>query len=177
MTKLVPSTDFLNEARWYVVYSHPRKEPIASINLERQGFRVFMPRMMRTTRHARRTRQELRPMFPRYLFVSLSLAVQRWRPILGTSGVSGLVMDGDRPRPLPHGIVEELILTSEGCGGNELFKCTVGTPVHFLSGPFADKIGRLAGMKDAERVGVLLEILGAEREVVVKASQLRPVGV
>jgi transcription antitermination factor NusG len=48
----------------------------------------------------------------------------------------------------------------------------LGGRVRFLTGPFEDRLGRLVELGDSERVTVLLEILGAEREVVVASGQL-----
>ena len=53
----------------------------------------------------------------------------------------------------------------------------MGQNARFLTGPFADKIGRLVILDDADRVAVLLEILGAERQIAVAPESLMPVAV
>ena len=103
--------------RWYVVHSQPRREQIAAGHLAEQGYTVHLPTLRREIRHARRRRVVARPLFPRYLFVAVDVAAERWRPILGTRGVSALMMDGERPRPAPPGVVEALIAASDGQGG------------------------------------------------------------
>ncbi len=143
--------------RWYVVQSQPRKELHAGRNLENQGFGSFLPRFQRTIRHARRTRTELAPLFPRYLFVSLDLGRDRWRSVHGTFGVARLVTDGAWPIPVPSGLVEELIATTERFGAIDLKdSLTPGGSVRFLNGPFAETIGRLLHLDDAGRARVLL---------------------
>jgi transcription antitermination factor NusG len=162
--------------RWYVVTAQPHKETFAAANLRRQGFEVHLPQVARVVRHARSTRRVLRPLFPRYLFIRLDLATERWRPVLGTFGVSTLIMDGDRPRPAPVGVVESFIEAADGSGGFDFRgRLRVGETVRFLTGPFADRLGRLVDMCDRERVGVLLEILGSERVVMVESIGLVPV--
>ena len=152
--------------RWFVVQTQPRREDLGARNLTRQGFRVFLPQFTRTVRHARRTRTVRRPLFPGYAFVTLDLEVDRWRSVLGTYGVSTLVMQGDRPRPVLAGVVEGLIDAANATDGLDFARgLSVGCSVRFLSGPFAERIGELVEMSDAERVGVLLEFLGAERVV------------
>lgn len=162
--------------RWYVVQSQPHKELRAGMNLENQGFRSFLPRLRKTTRHARRTSTLLAPLFPRYLFVSLDLGRDRWRSVYGTFGVSRLVTSGAWPTPVPPGLVEELVAVAERCGAIDLRDAlTPGDRVRFLTGPFADMIGRLVHLDDAGRARVLLEMLGSEREVSAGSETLAPV--
>ncbi|MFP4360185.1 MAG: transcription termination/antitermination protein NusG [Alphaproteobacteria bacterium] len=161
--------------RWFVVRSAPRKELYAAQNLANQGFRPFLPRLERTVRHARRTRTVHAALFPRYLFVALDLERQRWRSIFGTFGVSGLVMDGERPRPVPAGVVEELAAAADAAGAiGFAHTLRVGDHVRFLKGPFAEMIGRLVEMDERGRVRVLLEILGGERVVAATPDALVP---
>lgn len=157
--------------RWYVVQTHARKEPLAAANLARQGFELHFPQICRVVHHARRVREVQRPLFPGYLFVALDLARDRWRPVQSTFGVRSIIMDGDRPRAVPIGLVESMIAGAASGYRDEL---AVGDEVRFLSGPFADRLGRLLEMDAAGRVRVLLEILGAEREVAAEAAVLLP---
>jgi transcriptional antiterminator RfaH len=175
---LLRETEFPEGPRWYVVQSRPHKELYAAANLRNQAFRTFIPQIGKTVRHSRRTKTILAPLFPRYLFVSLDIARDRWRSVRSTFGVSSLVMDGDRPRPAPRGLVEQLIATTSGTGGVDFRgRLTPGQSVRFLTGPFADKIGRLVRLDDADRVAVLLEILGSERQITVAPEALMPVAV
>ncbi len=162
--------------RWFVVQSQPRKELYASANLENQGFPTFTPRLRRTVRHARRLKAVQVALFPRYLFISLDLSRDRWRSVNGTFGVSRVVTDGSMPAPVPSGLVEGLIAAANGDGVIAFSAPLVpGEQVRLLEGPFADQIGHLVALDDAGRARVLLEILGAEREVRVSSSVLAPV--
>ena len=162
--------------RWYVVQSRPHKEFYASKNLLNQEFRTFVPQISKTVRHSRRTKTVLAPLFPRYFFVLLDLSRDRWRSVRGTFGVSCLVMDGDRPRPTPQGLVEQLIATTSETNGVDFRdRLALGQNVRFLKGPFAEKIGRLVSLEKADRVAVLLEMLGSEREIAVAPEILMPV--
>lgn len=162
--------------RWFVVQCQPRKETFAQTNLERQAFRSFLPRVRKTVRHARRTRETLAPLFPRYLFVSLDLGRERWRSVYGTFGVSRLVTDGRWPAPVPEGLVEDLVAATEEVGAIEFSAALKpGEQVRFLTGPFAETIGRLVRLDDAGRARVLLELLGSEREISAAAASLAPV--
>ena len=162
--------------RWFVVQRQPGKELYASAYLENQGFVTFRPRLRRTVSHARRLKTVLAALFPRYLFVSLDLLRDRWRSVNGAFGFSCLVTDGNLLAPVPRGLVETLIETTDGTGtvalGAPLTPSEDAGPLH---GPFADQIGRLLSLDAAGRARVLLEILGAEREVSVDLAALAPV--
>jgi transcriptional antiterminator RfaH len=161
--------------RWYVAQSQPHKELYAADNLGRLGFETFTPRLARTVRHARKTRRVLRPLFPRYLFVSLDLARDRWRSACGAFGVAALIMDGERPKPVPRGVVETFAAAADGKGGFDFSqRLVVGEEVRFVAGPFADTVGHLVEMDAAGRVAVLLEIMGAARVVSAAAVNLLP---
>ena len=175
---LLQAVEGAGAPRWYVVQSRPHKELYAAANLRNQAFRTFIPQIGKTVRHSRRTKTILAPLFPRYLFVSLDLSRDRWRAVRGTFGVSCLVMDGDRPRPVPQGLVEQLIAaTGETNGVDFRGRLVPGQNVRFLTGAFAERIGRLVSLEDADRVEVLLEILGSERQVAVSPEILMPVAV
>jgi transcriptional antiterminator RfaH len=87
-------------------------------HLSRQGFRSFLPRYLKTVRHARKLRTVNAPIFPRYLFVALNLERDRWRSVNGTTGITNLFMAHDRPVPVPDGIVETLIRSADKSGGS-----------------------------------------------------------
>jgi len=163
--------------RWYVVQSKPHKETYASQNLANQGYRVFLPKLRKTVRHARRTYRVERALFPRYLFVSLNLSRDAWRSVIGTFGVSQLICDGEWPLPVPNGFVENMADAVDAAGVVNLTPTLVaGSGVQLLDGPFAGQFGRLLSLDDAGRAQVLLQILGAEREIAVSAAMLAPGG-
>jgi transcriptional antiterminator RfaH len=161
--------------RWYVVHTQPQNETRAEINLRRQGFTTYLPRYLRTRRHARRTETVARPLFPRYIFVDLNLARDRWRAIQSTFGVSNLVFAGDTPLPMPDGIVDQIRLREGGDGF-----VTLGLPagigpgsrVRLMDGVFADSKGVLERIADNRRVAILLELLGREVRVFVPAASI-----
>jgi transcription elongation factor/antiterminator RfaH len=147
--------------RWYVVNTLPHCEFKAKRQLENQGFRVFFPQRLKTVRHARKFSNVKAPFFPRYIFVELDLSVHRWRSVNGTFGVSSLVMQGDRPHPVPRGIVETMIASVDGKDILR-FERTLqkGSEVRLIAGPFAEQLGILDRLDDSGRIHVLLNIMG-----------------
>lgn len=171
----MPSEDWARRdhgvSRWCVVYTQPHRELRASAHLRNQGFRTFLPLHRKTVRHARQFRTALSPLFPRYMFVSIEVGVDQWSKIRGTFGVSHLMMDGDRPRSVPHGVVESLLDLSDSGGVISLGPAMMpGQMVRVATGPFAGLVGKLSALDDDGRVKILLDVLGAE--VLVSAQRV-----
>ena len=93
---------------WYAVHTHAGAEATAVLHLERQGFSAYLPRYQKRRRHARKTEMVLAPLFPRYLFVWVDIAKQRWQAIHSTVGVRYLICGDTGPLQVPEEIVEEL---------------------------------------------------------------------
>ena len=89
-TPIEPLSRDIAPVRWYVTKTHPNGEQKASFHLQRQGFDVYLPRYLRRVSHARRISWQPRPLFPTYLFVSITGPDQRWRAINSTVGVAHL---------------------------------------------------------------------------------------
>jgi transcriptional antiterminator RfaH len=161
--------------RWYVVHTQAQGEARAEFNLRRQGFTTYLPRYLRTRRHARRTDTVARPLFPRYLFVALDMARDRWRSIQSSFGVSNLLAVGNDPLPLPEGVMDQIRAREDGAGLVQLGLppgIRPGSPVRLLDGMFTDYRGEFERSADAHRVTVLLELLGRHVRVCVPAASV-----
>jgi transcriptional antiterminator RfaH len=148
--------------RWFVVHTRAAHEERAAHHLAYQGFEAYLPRYRKRRRHARRVQEVLRPLFPRYLFVRLNLDAERWRSINGTFGVTHLICHGNRPAPVPDGVVEAIVARELCPGIVELDppKFRPGDRVRIEEGVLADRIGLFVEMADAKRVVLLLDLMG-----------------
>lgn len=161
--------------QWYVVQSQPNAEFKAIAHLNRQGFGTYLPRYLKRRRHARRVDVVAAPLFPRYLFVAVDLAAQRWRSIFSTVGVSSLVCNGDIPSPVPDHIIASLKGREDAAGFvclDRRPKFRAGDKIQVLNGAFADCSGLFEGMKDSDRVAILLDLLGRKVRVTVDAESV-----
>jgi len=157
-------------SQWYVVHTHPRSEEIASRNLARQGFDVFLPRYLRRRSHARRVENVAAPLFPRYIFVAVDLERARWRAISSTIGVNHLVCCGDAPVPVPVGIVEGIRERMDMNGYVQMRPPVAfrpGEAVQVTAGPLADQVGFFECSVDEDRIILLFNILGRKLKVKV----------
>lgn len=156
--------------RWYVVQSQPNAELKAIAHLNRQGFATYLPRYMKRRRHARRVEHVPAPLFPRYLFVGIDIAAQRWRSVFSTVGVSRLVCNGEMPTPIAEEVINGLKMREDESGLVRLQlrpNFDAGDVVRVLDGVFADCLGLYEGMRDSDRVAILLDLLGRKVRVTV----------
>jgi transcription elongation factor/antiterminator RfaH len=148
--------------RWYVVHARPHQERRAEANLARQGFRVWLPVMERSRRHARRIETVRSALFPGYLFVELDIERAAWRAINGTFGVRRLLADGLYPQALP----EDFIAALRGAVGTDGLSTAApadlrpGDAVRITAGPFTECAALVLRLAPGERVEVLLDVLG-----------------
>ena len=161
------------DARWYVVQTQVNGEAKAAQNLLRQGFDIYLPRYLKRRRHARKVDFVARPLFPRYMFVAIDMATQRWRSIQSTFGVSRLVCNGDDPALVPEGVVRALRAREDDKGFVKMDARPAFAPgdkVRVLAGAFMDSAGLFNGLADHDRVSILLDMLGRKVRVLLDAD-------
>jgi transcriptional antiterminator RfaH len=153
---------------WFVVYTQPRREDLASEHLARQGFDAYFPRYHKSRSHARRHDVVSSPLFPRYIFVGFDVMSAPWRSIRSTRGVIDLVRNGIDPVPVPEGTVEDIKAREDEAGyvvlGRHL-NLLRGDKFRIDSGPFASYEAIFESKKDEARVIALLSLLGREVSV------------
>ena len=152
--------------RWYAVALKPHADALARDQLERQGFQVYAPTLVRTVRHARQFRTKEVPLFPGYLFVRIDLAETRWRTVNGTRGVRRFLMAGDLPAPVPDQVVAALRGEGEAA-------ISVGGAIEIVAGPLTGLRGQLERLDNGARVAVLIELLQGPVAVTLPRESVR----
>lgn len=164
--------------RWYCVQTNPRQERAARGWIGEQGFEVFLPEYLREDRKAvgGKVRRSRIPtvLFPNYLFVRFDRDDKRglWRNINVTRGVVRLLatMEG-APIPVPTALVDELLNSVDGgylqvTDETKPIRYRKGQYLRVVDGALEGFVGLYVG-SDRQRVGILLEIMGAVREVFI----------
>jgi len=160
---------------WTVVNTQPHREQIALENLARQAFKAYCPMMRTRVRHARRTQEVLRPLFPGYLFVRVNADLQRWRPILSTYGVRTLVCCRDRPSFLDDRFVEGLQAREiDGAIVRPARPYEPGQQVKIAGGAFDGLVATILEMDEKERLVVLMDLLNRPTKVRVGTHGVIP---
>lgn len=164
----------IGSASWYAAFTHVHAEARAALNLAHQGYSVFFPRYRKRRSHARKIETVPAPLFPRYVFVQIDAAVQRWRSIGSTVGVAHLVCHGDSPAVVPDRVIAELRSREDAQGLLILNKPTfaAGGKIRVRYGAFCNSLGLFEGMTAQERVTVLLELLGRRVRVAMDAEAI-----
>ncbi|MFG6562299.1 transcription termination/antitermination protein NusG [Sulfitobacter sp. 1A15299] len=146
---------------WFVAQLRPHGLAQARVHLKRQGFETFSPVLLHQSRALSSKRNEERPLFPGYLFVNFDPNQFGWSAINSTRGVSRLVLnDLRRPRPLPDELIRAL---QNRCDPEKAYDdLAVGDRVRLVTGPFAELVTKIESLPSAERVGVLIDVMGRE---------------
>jgi transcriptional antiterminator RfaH len=163
---------------WYLIHTKPRQEKIALENLERQGYRCYLPLYRKEKLLRRVLTVSDEPLFPRYLFINLGdgESDQSWRPIRSTKGVSRMVVFGNEPAKADDALIDLLKQQEESLQGQPDTFFKPGEVVKFTVGPFAGIEG-IYQMADGERrVMVLIELLSKLVAMRIDPALLRKAG-
>ena len=162
--------------KWYLVYSKPRQEGVAKVNLERQGYETYLPLLRAPRRRKGRVVSVVSPMFPRYLFIRLNSETDNWAPIRSTLGVVSIVRFGREPSEVPKKLIAALRAREDETGIHVLppDEYKAGAPVRITQGGFAGYEGIFQSANSRQRVTVLLDFLGRRAQVHVDTDFIEP---
>ena len=153
-------SDFTKSLPWYVVYSKPSQEMRSETELAYQGFSVYLPKISEAKRLGGQWMWQIRPMFPRYLFVQPGHAEQSIAPVRSTRGVSHLVRQGAALVVCSEILIESIRNAEAQLNGAGRARfVTVGQTIEIVEGPFQGFINRVVAATE-DRVSILLEVLG-----------------
>lgn len=170
------SFQLMNEqdSHWYVVRAQPKRERIAARSLrETMGVEVVCPlvKFLKATRRGKVWWSEA--MFPGYLFVKFNRK-EHERGVRYAQGVLTIVKFGESMPVIPCAFVESL---TELLGEQEevviAHDVKIGDQFELVEGPLRGQIGDvLQVLPGKERVRLLVEFIGGEREVEVDLMSL-----
>jgi transcriptional antiterminator RfaH len=162
--------------QWYLVYAKPRQETVARLNLERQGYGVYLPLVRQPRRHKGRMTSVVAPMFPRYLFIRLDTQTDNWGPIRSTFGVVSIVRFGQSAAAVPDDLIA-LLRSREDDDGIQVLpveRYRRGTKIRITDGGFAGYEGIFVAHSARDRVTVLLQVLGRHTRASIDLGAIEP---
>lgn len=173
-----PVLDAAQDSDWFLAYSKPRLEGVALENLLKQGFEAWCPTIKkvvgrrRSQTAASQFGQEV--LFPRYIFFRPAHPQQSISTVHSTIGVTNLVRFGIEFARLSHARLIQIaqwVEQQQDLGAAELMGLKPGSAVKVSAGPLKG-LDALVRMTAADRVIVLLQLLGKDHEVAIPYTQL-----
>ena len=162
-----------HDKQWCAVYTKPKNEEFAELNLRLRGIDTFFPKLF-IPKSAKRKKQIV-SLFPSYLFVRLQLLSEEHSSVSWCPGVKRLLSFNGTPA-----IVEESLMTflmrQAGPDGIISARCNlkVGQQVSIDGGPFDGLVGIIQEPPNAKgRVKVLLQLLKRPTKVDVPVQFIK----
>jgi transcription elongation factor/antiterminator RfaH len=155
---------------WRCIYCKPRSAHIAEFHLKNAGFETFLPLYRKKVRKNNKTIEEIKELFPNYLFVKFSLL--EYRLIQYTRGVKKVLL-GSEGFPA---IIDECVIESikERCtDGYVKLESNIksGDKVLIKDGPFEGfEAVFLEETKVEERINILLKTVTGELKIEIAKS-------
>lgn len=171
-----PPSPFREELLWYCVKTKPKQEGLATRLLRGElGLEVFCPKIRFKRARATGLAWVNEAMFPGYLFVRFVYPALH-RRVAATSGVARTLSFGGRPCVLDEQIIEDLRKhVADGETVEIASEIKEGEEVKVVEGPFLGVRALVTRvMPGRERVAILLNLLGQEREIEVSAGAVLP---
>lgn len=162
---------------WHALHTAPRQENKVALHLQRDlGLEVFAPRIRFRRMRAGQPLWTTEALFPGYLFACFDY-VERRRQINAVPGVTRIVHFGEHEAPVSATIMAELRALVHD---NETVEVTAdpqpGSEVIISSGSMSGlRVLVTRVMPARQRVAILLELLGTEREVEIERDRVLPV--
>ena len=164
----------MNIKSWFLVQYKSNSHRVALRNLHRQGFETFLPTQDVTQPKSTKFVQQLKPLFPGYMFVAFKRESASWRQINSTIGVSRLVSLDGQPRELPLGLVSGLVLRCDASGKIlPPAQISAGDEVQVVSGPFANFIATVENIDAGHRTWALVDFMGQGARLQVQPGQVK----
>lgn len=162
--------------RWYLIHTKPSGEALAESNLGRQGYEVYLPRLVQAVRRSGQWHDRIAALFPRYMFLRLSEGQQALNPVRSTVGVTSIVRFGARFTIVPDQVIRDLRARADPETGlhrlSRAGRPALGAPVKIRMGPFDGLEGVFEREAGSERVVVLLRLLGQDARVCVPVDSI-----
>jgi transcriptional antiterminator RfaH len=146
---------------WYLIQTKPRQENLAKINLDKQGYVTYLPRVLKRRRKLQRYVEEASSLFPRYLFIQLNDGSDDWGPIRSTIGVFRLVRFGHIPARVPDYLIENLKSREDTQGFQIIQKKSFkpGDKVRIVDGPLEGYEAVIFSKSVKERTVLLMKLI------------------
>ena len=166
--------ELADEPGWYVAYTQPKREQVATVNLAQQGFEAYLPQYKTFKKSSAGSVATLEPMFPRYVFFRPENAGQSISGARSTRGVTFILTSGSQPAVLKAFAFQTIQACEAARNRADLALISPFQPAHRvrLRNCGLRGLEGLVQSVSSKRVAVLLELLGRQKVVMVGHHQL-----
>ena len=162
------------EIIWVLIYTKAKEEKKANENLQKQGFKTFLPLMPFTNKKSKL--ESLVPVFPRYFFAQINVELDNWTAIKSSYGISNIVMFSEKFTSIPNKVIQ---LIQDKLDETGVYNEDVSVVDYQKGDPICIKEGRFAGIdaiflsnKSKDRVRLLLKLLNTSVVAEITASDI-----
>jgi transcription antitermination factor NusG len=157
---------------WHAMYTKPHMERQVAGLLREMGLDVYVPTVRRKRR--RRDRPDRLVYFPCYLFARVDFEVTPRSSVDWLPGIRHVVCAGDRPAVVADELVQLIRHRLEGIEEIGYGNLKQGDRVRITEGPLRELEAVFdQAMSAADRVRVLLEVMGRMTPVVLDVTQVK----
>ena len=154
---------------WYAVHVRSRHEFAVSKNLQAKGIEVFLPTVEKIRQWKDRRKRVSFPLFPGYLFVRISNAIQSYLQVVKTAGVVKILGNLDGFVPVPEEQIHYLhTLVQSRFPLEEHRFLTEGQEVRIVQGPLRGVQGVFIRRDGIEKLVVSVNLI--QRGVAVRVN-------
>ena len=164
----------INPLDWYLAYTKPRQEEIARVNLEQQGFEVYLPLFKKFKKTEQGPVSVFEPMFPRYIFFKPGKPGQSISAVRSTKGITTIVRFGFEPAVIDEELLHRIRQLEEDRNHatlQDISNLKAGQAVRLKHTALGGVEGLIQSVS-SKRVAVLLEILGRPAVVQLEHHQV-----
>lgn len=161
----------LNKTHWYLLYTNPRAEKKAALELQKKGYEVFLPLQKALKTWSDRKKWVDEPLFKSYLFIKTELE-SNYYDILNVHGIVKFVSFQGSPAKVDQREITlvKLLLGNEGAirqaqgdielrHGEPVNQYEPGVLVTITAGPLIGTQGKLISTRSGERMLIELETM------------------
>ena len=157
-----------NQRKWFALYTKPRQEFKAVINLEAKSIEYYLPTITIKKQWKDRKKKILEPIMRGYIFIHVN-EKERLISLQNSSIVRTVCFQG-KPAVIPEWEIENLKkFLSESRDFIVSNKIEIGAKVKIIEGPFSNVVGVVTGSQEDRWLAVSIELLN--RSVLVRLPQ------
>ena len=164
-----------NEKEWFVIHTYSGYEERVKKNLEQrikfmdtenEIFQVVIPAQEEIEVRDGQRHNVIKKILPGYVLVQMKMSDQSWNVVRNTPGVTGFVVSGNKPVPLPEEEVDRILGQMEAEAPKVKVGFRQGQSIRVTDGPFLDFVGVVDDISaEKGKVKVLLSLFGRETPV------------